>query len=439
MMPTHPPGTTVFRRRPHLTRRGFLAIPVVAAASAALASCASPGADGVTTLDFFQFKAEAAADFEKIARDFEAANSDIRVVVNLVPDADTALRTLLVKNKVPDVLTLNGAISYGDLAKAGVFHDFTGDPLVDTINPAVQEILASLGTFNDEEVNGLGMANNADGIIYNRTIFAENGIDVPTTWDELLAVCEKLQAAGITPFYGALLDNWTGAPAFNAIGAQLQPEGFYDDMREEGKNVGADSSVSFTKDYATTMEKLKTLFGFAQDGAFSRGYDDGNQAFAAGEAAMYPQGVWALNPIRTNNPDIDLGVFPYPVFDDPDETILVSGVDVLVTIGRGTPRLAAAKRFVEYLLSPDVVEAYAQSQAAYNTLADAPPNADPTLAELAPYFAAGRIVDFIDHQIPASIPLNATLQAFLASGNVDGALGTLDSEWRKVAARTTRK
>lgn len=434
MTPRHAPPPGI------LSRRLFLSLTASAASVAALASCASPGAaDGVTTLDFFQFKAEAVEDFARIIRDFEAANPDIRVIANNVPDPDTAIRTLLVKDKVPDVLTLNGSGYYADLAKAGVFHDFTGDELVDRVNPAALEIIADLGSFNGEEINALAFANNADGILYNRTIFADNGLEVPTTWTELIAVCDALVAAGITPFYGALLDNWTGAPAFNAIGGQLQPEGFFDDLRAEGADLGPDSPVSFSKDYATTMERLGQIFSYTQDGAFGRGYDDGNQAFAAGEAAMYPQGIWAINPVRTNNPDIDLGVFPYPVLDDPARTRVTSGVDVALAIGRGTPKLEAARRFVDYLLTPGVVEPYVESQAAFSPLVDAAPNADPTLAELQPYFEAGRLIGFVDHQIPASIPLNPTLQAFLADGDADAALRTLDSEWRKVAARTTRK
>ncbi|AND17967.1 ABC transporter substrate-binding protein [Rathayibacter tritici] len=425
-------------RPPEFSRRLFLSVPLAAASAATLASCAGAG-DGVTTLDFFQSKAEAVEDFARIIREFEAANPDIRVIANTVPDPDTAIRTLLVKDKVPDVLTVNGSRYYAGLAKAGVFHDFTGDELVDRVNPAALDIVAALGSYEGKEVNALAFSNNADGILYNRTIFADNGIEVPTTWDELIAVCDALTAAGVTAIYGALLDNWTGSPAFNALGGQLQPDGFFDAMRAEGATLGPDSPVSFSKDYASTMERLGQLFSYTQEGSFGCSYDDGNRAFAAGEAAMYPQGIWAINPVRTNNPDIDLGVFPYPVLDDPAHTRVTSGVDVAIAIGRGTPKLKAARRFVDFLLTPGVVEPYVESQAAFSPLVNAAPTADPTLAELQPYFEQGRLVGFVDHQIPASIPLNPTLQEFLASGDADAALRTLDSEWRKVSARTTRK
>jgi len=403
----------------------------------ALSGCAPAGDTDVVSLDFFQFKAEAIGDFDAIIADFEAENPDIRVVQNAVPDADTAIRTLLVKNKVPDVLTLNGSGNFGQLARAGVFHDFTGDPVVDRINPAVQNILADLGTHNDDEVNALGFANNADGIIYNRDIFAAQGIAVPTTWDELIAACDRLEAAGITPFYGTLADAWTALGAFNGLGAQLGGADFYPDLRAQGASGGPDSAVSFRKNYPETMDKLQTLFSYAQKGYLSRGYEDGNLAFANGESAMLLQGVWALSPILANNPDVNVGSFPYPAGDDADDIQLVSGVDVAVTIGKDTPHLAEAQRFVDYLFHKQVLGDFAASQNMFSTAADAAPNTNPALAELEPYFKAGRITGFIDHQIPVSIPLQPILQQLLIDRNADRALADLDNEWRKVATRTT--
>ena len=127
------------------------------------------------TLNFFQFKPEAVADFDAIIDDFEAANPDIRVS-NPVPDPDTVIRTLLVKDKVPDVLTLNVNGNYGELARACMFSDL--NPSASRVNPAVQDIVQALGTCRSE-VNALPFANNASGILYNHDIFAENGVEVP--------------------------------------------------------------------------------------------------------------------------------------------------------------------------------------------------------------------------------------------------------------------
>jgi raffinose/stachyose/melibiose transport system substrate-binding protein len=424
-MHVHPPGR----------RRRALAAAAAVTTAAGLAACAPADADGVVELDFFQFKGEAVGAFDEIIAEFEAQNPDIDVVQNAAPDADTAIRTLLVKDKTPDVITLNGARPYGQLAEAGVFHDFSGDPLLERINPAVQEVLADLGTYEDE-VSSLGYVSNADGIIYNREIFAEHGLEPPTTWDELIEICETLDAAGVTPFYGTLADAWTTLPAFNGIGAYAAQDGFFETLREQGADGGADAGVSFEQDFAEPLERLHQLYSYAQDGYRGRTYDDGNAAFAAGESAMLLQGVWALAPIKENNPDIDAGVFPYPT-DDPDERLLVSGVDVTVTIGRDTPHPEEARRFVEFLFSQPVIDRFAASQNMFPSVVDSEGTEDPTLLELQPWFDEGRITGFIDHQIPASVGLDATLQQAMFDGDLTGALRTLDNEWRKVAARTS--
>lgn len=419
----------------HRTTVKTVAVLATAGLTIGLGGCASAPADGVTTLSFFQFKGEALEDFAQIISDFEAQNPDIRVVQNQVADSETAIRTLLVKDKTPDVITLNANGNFGRLAQAGVFYDFSDEPVLETINPAVQDILAELGNKTGE-INGLGYVNNANGVIYNRAIFAEQGLEVPETWDEFIAVCDALQAAGIQPFYGTLADSWTGMPSWNALGAYPTQDGFFDEMREEGEDVGADSPVSFEKDFADVMAKQAQLFSYMQDGYRGRTYDDGNAAFANGEAAMMLQGIWALSPVKGINPDIDAAIFPYPAAEDPDDRLLVTGVDVVVTMARETPHREEALRFIDYLFEVGVIEKFAASQTMVPSVVGAELSDDPALQSVKPFFDSGQITGFIDHQVPPSIPLVAVVQQSLFDGDAAAALATLDSEWRKVAART---
>lgn len=421
------------RRRRRAVRGSALALAALSAV--ALAGCANAGDGDRVQLDFFQFKGEALEDFAGIIDDFEAENPDIDVVQNQVADADTVIRTLLVKNRTPDVITLNANGNFGRLAQAGVFADFSDDPLLDTINPAVQEILADLGNA-EGEVNGLGYVNNANGIIYNQQIFEEQGLEVPETWDELIAVCEQLQAAGITPFYGTLAENWTTLPSLNGLGAYPAQEDFFEQLREEGDDVGPDSEVSFSKNFTQAFEQQAELFSYAQEGYRGRSYDDGNAAFANGDVAMLMQGIWAVNPIKTVNPDVRAGIFPYPATDDPDDRLLVSGVDVAVTMGKDTPHREEAMRFIEYLFQTDVIEEFAASQNMVPSVEGAELSDDPAIQSVAPWFEEGRITGFIDHQIPPSIPLAQIVQEYLFTGDAESALATLDREWSKVAART---
>ena len=429
---TIPRSTRRVRRR-----RRAIALAVVALSAVGLAGCAPSGDSDVVTLDFFQFKGEALEDFNEIIADFEAENPDIRVVQNQVAEGDTAIRTRLVKNDVPDVITLNGNGGLGQLMRAGVFHDFSGDPLLDRINPAVQDILADIG-FAEGEVNALGYVNNANGVIYNQAIFEEQGLEPPETWAEFIAVCDQLEAAGITPFFGTLADSWTALPSFNALGAYASQGDFFDTMRTEGENVGPDSAVSFEKDFTDALEQQKKLFSYAQDGYRGRTYDDGNAAFANGDVAMLMQGIWAINPVKGINPDIEAAIFPYPSADSADDRLLVSGVDVAVLVAKDTPHLEEARRFVNYLFDAQVLEDFAASQNMVPSVTDADLSDDAALQSVKPYFDDEKITGFIDHQIPPSIPLAAIIQQFLFDGDADAALATLDNEWSKVARRTIR-
>jgi raffinose/stachyose/melibiose transport system substrate-binding protein len=430
---------TLPRARPK--RRRATAILVVAAAVVALSGCAAAGSDDTVTLNFFQFKPEAVGNFTAIIKDFEAENPGIRVIQNSVPDPDTAIRTLLVKDKVPDVLTVNVNGNYGELARACIFADLGANPVAETVNPAVQQIVQSLGTCAADggkggaEVNALPFASNASGILYNPDIFRANGVAVPTTWDELVAAADTFQANGVSPFFCTLKDSWTASPAFVNLGGTLMPDGFFDALR--AGPTGSAGPVSFAEDFADAADKEVTLFDYCQDNFASRDYNAGNKAFADGESAMYLQGSYAIPAIRANNPDAAIASFPYPVTDDADARVVVSGVDVGIMVGRNTPHAVEAQAFVDYLMSPDVVAAYSEAQSTFSPLKDAAANNDPALAGLEPYFTSGRIIGFLDHQIPAAVPLVNLLQTLVITGDTETFLADLDSEWDKVAARTT--
>ena len=409
-----------------------------ALAAALLTSCAAPPAENEVTLDFFQFKPEAVQEFAGLIDEFEAANPGIRVLQNSVPDPDTAIRTLLVKNKAPDVLTLNGNASFGLLAEACVFADLSQEPVARKVLPAVQDILNANGRCGGSEINGLPMANNASGILYNPEIFAKYGVSVPRTWDELIAAAETFKANGVAPFYMTLKDAWTTSPALVNLAAQLQPEDFFDRLDAAG-DVREDSPVSFSKDYQEVADKLSKLFSYAQPGAAGVDYATGNKAFADGKSAMYLNGSFAVPAIRAANPDAKIASFPYPVTNDPAKTTVVSGVDVALALGRETPHRAEAQKFIDFLLSKEVVDKYTKNQSAFAPVRDAAPQQDPALQGLAAYFNAGRVEGYMDHRLPPSIPLVNITQQFVLDGDRSRFLNTLDNEWFKVAARTPNR
>ncbi len=77
------------------------------------------------------------------------------------------------------------------------------------------------------------------------------GLEIPKTWDELIAVCEKIKAKRETPFYLALKDALTALVPFNSLASNIQSPNFIE-KRKTGK-------TSFKSEYNDVAEKIYKL------------------------------------------------------------------------------------------------------------------------------------------------------------------------------------
>lgn len=404
--------------------------PVLASVVAVslLGACATATTDknvsGKVKIEFFQTKSEAKGTFDSLIAKFNAANPNIVVTQVQPPDAETVLKTRAAKKDIPDVVSLGAADTFKSLATGGQFLDFTNDALAKNIQPAYNKMLTDY--TDNGQLNGIPYATNADGVIYNKTMFKDMGVDVPKTWDEFIAVADKFKAAGKNAFYLTLKDAWTGLPAFNALSGSIVGIEFFKD-RKAGK-------TTFAGTLNEVAEKQLKLTGYAEPDYAGKTYADGNIAFAKGEAAMYLQGVWAIPEIQKASPSVDLDIFPLPATNDPAKNKLTSGVDVLLTVAKTSKHQAEAKKFIGFLLQQDNVKQYINEQKAFPTLTGVTQE-DKTVAGLKGAFAAGSFVDFPDHYVPASVKLDALVQEFLMKKDVSAFLKKLDSEFDKVVSR----
>lgn len=239
---------------PRLKRLAVRTAAVVCAIAVGfgLAGCGSSTA-GTVTLDFFQFKSEAADQFKSMVADFEKQNPTIKVNINNSANAQTDLRTRFVKNRVPDVITFNGDISFGNFAASGVFYDFTDEPIVDTLNPGMVQIAKNLVQTTDsskKRLYGLPFAGNASGYIYNKALFRKVGLDPenpPTTWAEFTDMLNTFKDAGINPLQGTVADAWTTQAPLASLTGTLVPESKYTELKQ-GK-------TTFQELWKTAVEK----------------------------------------------------------------------------------------------------------------------------------------------------------------------------------------
>ena len=399
-----------------------------------LAGCGD-GTAGTVTLDFFQYKAEAADWFTAKAREFEKTHPNITINVNNSSDATTDLRTRLVKNREPDVITINGDINYGMLAEAGVFHDFTDDEIVDELNPGMVKIAKSLVQTTDrskKRLYAIPYAGNASGYIINVDVWEQAGEDPdnpPQTWNEFIALLKRFKAKGITPIEASTADPWTLQAPLSSLNSTLVPESEYTNLKNGSKK--------FSDLWTPVSEKLVEIYQNYTQKNPAVTYQQATQDLAAGKAAILPLGTYAIPQVRLVNKNANLRFAQMPATNNAKGQQLTAGDDVMLTIGAHTKHYNEARQFVDFLMSEKNVKDYSKQQSAFTPYKDTYVG-DEALNGVLDFYKAGKLTDFCDHYVPASINIAGFLQTLVQSGNTGKFLNSMQSEYDKIEARNFR-
>ena len=341
-----------------------------------------------------------------------------------------------VRGNPPDLMLANYNFEVSRFVDRCVLTDLSDTQAAASVDLETFEPLMDQYGQCEGRVSALPYSVMSAAVIYNKEIFDEHGLEVPKTWDELIAVSDTLKENGVTPFYGTFKDDWTvGQGWFDyTVGGSIDVIEFFDALKAEGTEVGPDSAVSFQKDFAEPMDKMTQLIkNYVNADADSRSYGDGNLAIAQGKAAMYLQGPWAFNEIAKTSPDLELGTFPLPMTNDEDDLAVRTNIDLAALIPVGSRHQEAARDFLEYLYQPEIIQKYNESQLGFTPTKDAPAPTDPRLAGMIPYYEDGKIFQGASVLIPKAIPVWSYAQAIAMGGDPTEYLEILDKDWARLA------
>lgn len=138
----------------------------------------------------------------------------------------------------------------------------------------------------DDSVYILPVESQIINIIYNKKIFDELGLSVPTTWQQLKDVSKKLTQGGYAPLYFGGADGWQHVNLFLMLAYQ---SGDFVTKAQNGSAKWTDPV------FEKTMTAFKDMFdsGIIQVGALSNNaYPDGVNLFTAGKVGMMALGSW---------------------------------------------------------------------------------------------------------------------------------------------------
>lgn len=400
---------------------------------AVLTSCAA--GSGAETIRFTFSKREAIGFMTELVAEYNASQDDVEVVIDT--SGVDVVSASFVRGNPPDIMLANYNYEIARFVQRCALTDLSGTDAAATIRDDLQPLMDQYGSCAGR-TSALPYSVMAASVIYNKEIFDAQGLEVPQTWDELIAVCDQLKDAGIDPFYGTFKDDWTVGQGWYdyTAGGSVDVIDFFDALAREGTEVGPDSEVSFQKDFAEPMERMLLLADeYTNADAASRGYGDGNLAFAKGEAAMYLQGPWAFSEIAKTAPDLELGTFPLPMTDDPADLGVRVNMDLAAMIPEGSRHQEAARDFLEYLYQPGHIEEYNASQLGFTPTKDAPAPDDPRIEGMIEYYDNGQIYQGPSVLVPKTLPIFNYAQAMVLGASTTSTLRTMDADWARIAFR----
>ncbi len=224
---------------------------------------------------------------------------------------------------LPDIMIGKGQ-DVATYASLGVLADLTGKTYLKNVLDAA----VASGTIAGKTY---GVVFNAlyQGVYYNRKIFKDNNIAIPTTQAELVNVIKKLNSLGITPFETHFYDLWS----IGNITMQFAINDVFNMTKDWGDRFRA-NKVGFASspEYKACYQYVKLIYDNTwKDETFSLEQTKADARLVLGKAGMKVSGSWSIQNFLDIDPDFDFGVFPFPnqkgnakLIFEPNITFMVS-------------------------------------------------------------------------------------------------------------------
>lgn len=326
-------------------------LSMVLAAMLLLSLCSFASAEDVVELEFVYHKTESNAidAMETVINNFNAANPGIKVNFVQVPDTATVLQSRAQLNEMPDMFGCTTGNMFELMFEDGIIMDLTGQEFLSSVESSSLE----MSTYNGKNWR-LPYSLSCYGLYVRTDIFEEQGLALPTTWDELMDVCEKLTAAGITPF--ALPDKTMVYQRMERMMSFMSEDDTEFKQIAAGELDAKDSKL--LQNYANASLQIVNYMTPESLGAE---YTESYQQLIAGQAAMTINGGWSLATLKDYDPDIKVALIPMPNPTGEESKVVVS-IDTNFCISSSTKHPEECLKFFEYLAQPEVAQVYADKE-----------------------------------------------------------------------------
>ena len=343
-------------------------IALLAACSSGGGSSAAPSEDGggasapasaeaepVTLTYLIGDDAAVVARMTAVVEAYTALNPHVTIEIEQRPgggEGDNIVKTRLSTGEMTDIFYYNSGSLLQALNPSETLVDLSGEPFIDNIVESyLPTVTQGEGIFGVPSETAMG-----GGILYNKAIYEDLGLEVPTTWDEFAANNEAILAAGIAPVGQTYADTWTSQLFILADFYNVQvAEPDFAEAYTANEAHYADTPAA-SRGFELQQEAFEA--GWYQEDFGAATFDDGLNMIATGEIAHYPMLTFALGTIAENHPDTveDIGFFGIPG-DDPENAGATIWMPAGTYIAQTSENIDAAKDFLAFIASVEGTEA----------------------------------------------------------------------------------
>jgi len=199
--------------------------------------------------------------------------------------AMTALRARVTAGDSPTAVQMLG-FDIQDWAAEGALADLTATATAEGWDKVVPAALQRFSTHDGKWVAAPVNVHSTNWVWINKAALDATGLAAPTTWDELVAVLDKMKENGITPLaHGG--QPWQEATVFDGIVLSMGGD-FY-----QKAFVDLDPAALGGEQMAQAFDHLIKLRSYVDDNFSGRDWNLASAMVINGEAGMQMMGDWA--------------------------------------------------------------------------------------------------------------------------------------------------
>jgi raffinose/stachyose/melibiose transport system substrate-binding protein len=379
---------------------------------------ASAAAGPVTLTYFTDDNNVTVARIESLVDAYTTLHPNVTIEVETHPggtEGDNIVKTRLATGEMSDLFYYNSGSLLQALNPSETLVDLSAEPFIDNIvDSYLPTVSQGDGIYGVPTEGSLG-----GGILYNKKIYADLGLEVPTTWAEFAANNEEIKAAGIAPVGATFGDTWT---------SQLFVLADYYNVQAAIPDF-ADRYTANEIKYANTPEALAG-FDHLQE-AFEKGwwqedfgadkFEDGQELLATGAIAHYPMLTFAVGTMAENYPEQieDIGFFAQPGTDAAKNGATI-WMPAATYIPKTSRHIEEAMQFLAFIASVEGTQAMTAGVAPSGPYmidgSSLPDDVPPAIKDMQPYIDAGLAAPALEFLSPVKGPALEQITVAVGSG-----------------------